>query len=486
MKGTRETDTEERLANLPLPHNAKVTRDLHFCLIVPPSPFVVPCGWEWTHTAPFEGPSIIASLVKGLGYRFTLLDQRDNPDPSALDGRLGEFDIIGIATYEDNFPYIKRATEIARADSPERPVVLGGPLVTSVPELLMKNTSADYAVVGEGELTLIELMDFLSRDERAKEKVQINGLVWRDKQGRIVKNQQREQMRTLDAVPLQDLSVWERFSGKVIPEIYLSYSRGCIADCTFCYRPFPKLRYKSVERVRKEIDYLKRHNFRMVWWNDLTFVTSTRYIHRLLKEAFTAHDFRWCCFTRVTGIDFDILKEMKERGCDIVLYGFESVTQDILDAYRKQTTKNDIVNAIKLTKEAGLKVGGLFIIGAPHETRETLANTVEFCQEFREVTRVKYLSAIPGTALYWKAVEEGLIKDGLAHLYFLAREQSVEEDINKEGFVLFSKHITKEDLQATYRTVNGTIERRPYDYTAPENDFLEEGKAFEKRPVTLI
>lgn len=486
MKGTRDTDAEKRLAHLPLPHEAKVTHDLHFCLIVPPSPFVVPCGWEWTHTAPFEGPSIIASLIKGLGYRFTLLDQRDNPDPSALDGRLGGFDIIGIATYEDNFPYIKRATEIAKADSPERPVVLGGPLVTSVPELILRNTSADYAVVGEGELTLIELMDLLEGNGLALPKDTIKGLVWKSDNGRIQSNPVREQMKRLDSVPLQDLSVWERFKGKDIPEIYLSYSRGCIADCTFCYRAFPALRYKSVERVRSEIEYLKRYNFRMVWWNDLTFVTSKAYVHKLLDEAFTAHDFRWCCFSRVTGVDSEILRHMKERGCDLILYGFESVTQDILDAYRKQATRNDIVNAITLTKEAGLKVGGLFIIGAPHETKGTLRNTVKFCQEFKEVTRVKYLSAIPGTALYRKAVEEGIIKDDLAHLYFLAQEQSAEEDIDKEGFVLFSKHITKEDLRTAYRAINGTIERRPYDYTNPENDFLEEGKAFEKRPVTLI
>lgn len=476
-----ENSTYQRLTALPLPDRAEIKSDIRFGLIVPPSPYVVPCGWEWVHKAPFEGPSIIASLIKGLGYRFTLFDQRDCFDANSLSGKLNGLDIIGIATYEDNFPYIKKIIEITKKENPGHPVILGGPLVSSAPELIMKNTKADYAVIGEGELTLIELMDFLSQNERALPVRKIKGLVWKKSKNRVIVNQVREQMMNLDAVPFQDFSVWKRFENGFIPEIPLSYSRGCPFNCSFCYRPMPKLRYKSIERVRNEIEYLKKWKFKMVWWNDLTFLANKNFVHRLLKKAFSVYDFNWCCFTRVAGIDLPILKAMKKRNCNIINFGIEAIDKDILDSYRKEITKGDTMHAISLVREAGIKCGGLFIVGALKETKKSLQNLIDFCRRFKEITRVKYLSVIPGTSLYNQAVKEGLIKDEIAHLEWLSREESIEEDIEKEGFVFLSKNISKHDLRIAYRAINTLIEKKPYNYRDEKNFFLKQPKKFKKR-----
>lgn len=475
-----ETVTYQRLAKLPRPDQTTVTTDQNFGLIVPPSHYIVPCGWEWVKDAPFEGPSIIASLLKGLGYQFHLLDQRKDFQPSKLTGKLKKFDYIGIATYEDNFPYIKKVVEVAKKENPDCPVILGGPLVTSAPELLLKNTKADYAVVGEGELTLIELMDYLRKNEYALPLKDIKGLAWKNKNGKVSVNAPREQMKNLDAVPFQDFSVWDRFKGKDIPEIYLSYSRGCIGNCAFCFRPMPKLSYKSVNRVKREIEFLKHYNFKMAWWNDLTFCTDKKYVHKLLDKALTVHKFRWSAFNRVNMVNLPLLKHMKKRGCDIILYGFESISQGILNSYRKGITKNFIVNAIHKTRKAGIKCGGLFIVGAIDETKESIENLISFCREFKEVTRVKYLSALPGTPLYRQAIKEGYIKDEVEHLNWLARERSDEEDIDRKGFILFSKNITKEDLRYAYHTVNTMIEVRPYDYGVSKNIYLSKPKKFKK------
>src|ERR1700736_2749416 len=113
-------------------------------------------------------------------------------------------------------------------------------------------------------------------------------------------------MKDLDAIPFQDFSVWVSFKGRDIPEIYLSYLRGCIANCTFCYRAFPKLNVKSVERVRRELAHYKQYGFHMAWWNDLTFVTDKDYVHQLMDGALTVHDFRWTAFSRVVGIDVPV------------------------------------------------------------------------------------------------------------------------------------------------------------------------------------
>ncbi|MEE8540144.1 MAG: radical SAM protein [Desulfobacterales bacterium] len=471
--------TYHQVYNLPLPDKATVCHDLHVGLIVPPSPFVVPCGWEWVHVAPFEGPSIIASLLKGLGYRVTLLDQREDVDPENLRPFLKDFDLIGITCYEDCYPYLKRAAEIAKEENKDRHVILGGPLVTAVPELMMGDMVADFAIVGEGELTLTELMDYISQNDHAKSIREIKGLVWKNADNQIRVNPKRDQIKNLDVVPMQDFSVWKRFEGQDIPEIYLTYSRGCRGNCSFCFRAFPRLCYKSIQRVRQEILYYKKRNFKMAWWSDLTFVTDLDFISDLMDIALTVHDFRWSCFNRVDTVNPSLFRKMRDRGCDIILYGLESVSPEILNEYRKRINRNKIINAIHVTREAGIKCGGLFIVGAPSETKASLLQLIDFCREFKEITRIKYLALIPGTSNYKDAVKQGIIKDEIAHLHWLAAERSVEEDVDHPGFVMVAEQVTREDLKKTYITVNTMIEQRPYDYNSPANIFLGENNKVE-------
>src|ERR1044072_8338782 len=118
-------DTLNRLGELPLPTEAKQTSSLHFGFLVPSSPFVVPRGWEWCHYAPFEGPSMIAGLLKGLGYRVTLLDQRDIYDPGDIRRKIADFDMIGFSTFGDSYNYLKAACEVIKDERPEVPIVLG-------------------------------------------------------------------------------------------------------------------------------------------------------------------------------------------------------------------------------------------------------------------------------------------------------------------------------------------------------------------------
>ena len=493
LYGTEKTDlssppenspgTIRRIARLPLPHETKAVHAASFALIVPPSPFVVPRGWEWTHSAPFEGPSILASLIKGLGYPFRLFDQREQFDPEGIRGVADGFDIVGISVWGDSFSYVRRVVAILKEENPDRPVILGGPLATAIPELLLQETRADFIVAGEGELTLTELLDCVTGNEFSRPAGDILGLAWRDESGSIRINPPRPQLTDLDLLPFQDFSVWERFKDRQIPEIYLSYSRGCACNCTFCYRAFPKLNYKTVERVKREIDYYSSCGFQGAWWNDLTFVTDRAYVHRLMNSVFENHPFRWTAFSRVTGLDEETLLLMKEKGLDIVLYGMESVSPAVLESYHKGISRNAMIDTIHLHRKCGVKIGGLFIIGSPDDDRHSMAELMAFCTEFKEVTRVKYLSALPGTEFYRKCLEVGLITDEVRHLEWLSEEQSVEEDIEQPGFVTFTEHLSKEELRGIYRDLNYRIEVRPYDYRSDGNVYLESAEKFVKRKL---
>jgi radical SAM superfamily enzyme YgiQ (UPF0313 family) len=443
--------------------------------------FVVPRGWEWVHSAPFEGPSILAALIRGLGYPFRLFDQRETFDPEEVRGLTVDYDIVGISVWGDSFSYVQRVVEILKEERPGRPVILGGPLATAVPQLLLESTKADMVVAGEGEVTLTELLDYFSGNEWAVSLPNIAGVVWRDTDGAINTNAPRPQLTDLDVLPFQDLSAWERFDGRDIPELYLSYSRGCPCNCTFCYRAFPLHTCKSAERVKREVDYYAGRGFRMAWWNDLTFVTDKAYVQRLMQTVFADHSFRWTAFSRVTGLDEETLLLMKEKGLDIVLYGMESVSKAVLEGYNKGIARNSMIDTIQLHRKCGVKIGGLFIIGAPRDDHESMTELVAFCSEFKEVTRVKYLSALPGTEFYRQCLRDGLITDEIAHLEWLSREQSVEEDIEQPGFVKFTPHLTHEELRNIYRDINYRIEVRPYDYSNGGNVYLESAEKFVKR-----
>jgi hypothetical protein len=137
-----------------------------------------------------------------------------------------------------------------------------------------------------------------------------------------------------------------------------------------------------------------------------------------------------------------------------------------------------MIDTIRLHRKCGVKIGGLFIIGAPNDNHESMAELVEFCNEFKEVTRVKYLSALPGTEFYNQCLRDGLITDEVKHLEWLSMEQSVEEDITQPGFVKFTPHLTRDELRTIYRDINYRIEVRPYDYSTDGNLYLEEAEKF--------
>jgi radical SAM superfamily enzyme YgiQ (UPF0313 family) len=396
-------------------------------IVVPPSPFIVPPGWYFVVRQPFEGVSCIATVVKNAGYAVKIIDVRQ--EKNSLDEALRQsdgLDLISIATFEDGFPFVKELCEKIKRRNPKTRIILGGSLVTSAPELVMSNTDADIAVLGEGELTILELLEKIAAGDGLSE---IKGIAFKDGLKKTMINAPRKQIEDLDHLPIPDLFLWpEVRKDPHIKEILISHSRGCPHNCAFCYRPIPALREKSIERFSREIKELKmKHNFDFIYFVDLTFAARKQRTLQLCGVLQTLA-IKWSCMTRVQNLDPITLKAMKDSGCSIILYGFESVEQSILDRIHKKISVADSSAAVKMTNEAGIEIGGLFIIGFPGETAASLDKTVDFIKTTGSAARVKYLSAIPGTEIYRTAIQKGLIKDELQHLYWLSRERGHVDD----------------------------------------------------------
>jgi len=241
----------------------------------------------------------------------------------------------------------------------------------------------------------------------------------------------------LDCLPRLRLDLWPQFHSEkgLQPQIISSYSRGCKMDCSFCYRTTPQERVKSPAKIDEELSWLKsRYDPEFIFFVDLTFTARKQ---RTLEnmEVIGQHDVRWTCLTRCADVDKERLGAMREAGADIILYGVESLGGDILKEARKGNTENGTIRAQRATEEAGIRFGGLLIVGLPGETEETLDKACTWAEENNHITRVKYLSLMPGTTVYNQAVERGQVRSEVDHLNWLSIEQALEEDefVNVNG-----------------------------------------------------
>jgi radical SAM superfamily enzyme YgiQ (UPF0313 family) len=423
MEQMREQDITPRKTDSSLPR---------FSIVVGPSPFSMPRGWEFFLTSPYEGVTYIATVMHNAGFPTRIIDVRYELDPvrAAYDQLLDGTDVVGIATFEDNFPFVEQLTRELKHTRPRMPIILGGSLVTSLPEVLMMHTPADVAVISEGELTILELMEAYARGEWATQLPQISGIWYRNEEGVAVATRPRGQMPNLDALPRMRLDLWpqSRDPRGLQPQIIASYSRGCKMDCSFCYRTTPQERVKSPAILDRDLRHLREsYNTEFVFFVDLTFTAHKRQTLEYL-DVIRQHGLSWTCLTRCADMDQEVANNMATAGCDISLYGVESLATDILKTARKGNHENATNRAMHYTWDAGMRFGGLMIVGLPGETPESLERACRWSEENKHITRVKYLSAMPGTSVYRQAVKEGIIRSEVDHLRWLGIEQALVQD----------------------------------------------------------
>ncbi len=392
-------------------------------LIIPPSPQIPTPGREFLVTGPFEGFTYIATLIKKMGYALKVVDCRlkENIHHLVLEN-VGEADAIGIAAFCDSFTFLQEITKLIKENYPSKLIFLGGPLVSSLPDIILYNTASDCAILGEGELTLIEFFDRYLVEKRTDFR-DIKGMAYKEG-GKVKINPPRPQIKNLDNLPLLDYTIWPNY-GSIVKngQILISSMRGCPQECSFCFKTIPALRLKSLERFEEEVAFLKKTtNFDYIWLNDLTFnVIEERAIK--ISDILKKYGVRYHCFARVKIVSKALVDKLRETGCLGIWFGIESYDQNILNYNRKNITIEEINNAVRIAQDAGLAVRGLFIVGLYGETEESLRKMLTFIKESNFLPLVKYLVPFPGTNLYKYAVQTGKIEDAVEFLKMLSRRK---------------------------------------------------------------
>jgi radical SAM superfamily enzyme YgiQ (UPF0313 family) len=324
-------------------------------------------------------------------------------------------DMLIIYTTITSVKHDLRTCSIAKEINPDIVTIAKGGDTTIQPvERLQMCEQLDIAIVGEPELTVLEIA-------QGRELKDIKGICYREN-GKIQRNPGRPFIEDLDILPfpsrhLLDQSRYIRpDTGEI--QTTIQTGRGCPAKCIYCLSSVvtgTKLRLRSPENVVDELEHcVKDYNIRNFFFRADTFSWDKEWVIRVCREILDRNlDIHWVANNRVNAIDEERLVWMKKAGCWLVSFGIESGNQEILDKTRKGITLEESREALRLAKKCGLKTFLTFMIGMPWEDRKTIMETLDFARELDgDFFEVILPFPFPGTSYHEIAKRDGLILDG--------------------------------------------------------------------------
>jgi radical SAM superfamily enzyme YgiQ (UPF0313 family) len=309
-------------------------------------------------------------------------------------------------------PTISTAMSIARhlkQATPDLTIILGGAHATLLPdETLATTPEIDIIVRGEGEETIIELLQALE-DKQPLDN--ISGISYRAN-GKVLSTATRTTNIDMDSLPFPayHLLPWQKYKphpphGLASPFAAIVTSRGCPYHCAYCSKPVfgSKFRAQSPERVVEEVAYLQeKFGVKEVAFYDDVFTLDKKRAHAI-AEAIIRKGIKifWTCEARVNLVDKDLLRHMKLAGCYAIAYGIESASPEILQSLHKDITLEQVEEAVRSSREAGLQVIGYLMLGSPGETPETIRQTIEFAKKLKiDFAQFSVTTPFPATELY--------------------------------------------------------------------------------------
>jgi radical SAM superfamily enzyme YgiQ (UPF0313 family) len=337
-------------------------------------------------------------------------------------------EVAGIYSTAFGWPgALKTAADLKRAD-PGVFVCAGGPYPIAVQERALADGAGglDAVVTGEAERTLPELLERLAHGRGLDG---VLGVAYREGE-RVVRNPPRPLIEDLDALPFPARALLEgaeRYlpppaTYRRAPVATLITSRGCDRRCLFCFQIDRArqagrrgVRLRGVENVLQEIELCLAQGYREIKFLDDSFAAD---YDRALKlcQAIRARrlDFTWFASACANQVDKRLLTAMREAGCWAILIGAESGVQKNLNTLRKACTLEQVRQAVRSAREAGLQVSTPFVFGIPGETFADGLKTIEFAIALDpDLANFHCLTPFPGTDLHDRCAEFGELSPDL-------------------------------------------------------------------------
>lgn len=380
---------------------------------------------SYTHYFPV-GLAYVAAVLRKEGHDVQVYsqDKEHYPDQHLtwyLDNH--HFDALGIGVIAGYYQYRKLLSLSEAVNrSTDRPFyVLGGHGPASDPEFFLKKTGADAVVIGEGELTVVELINSIGRPEAF---AGIQGIAYRN--GNVVQvNQRRPLIGDIDSIPWPAYDLFPIDYYRLMRDPHttatdfvlpLLSGRGCLFECNFCYRMDKGFRPRSAESIVEEFRFVqKKYGITYIEFGDELLMSSVARTAELCETFLRAKlNFKWACNGRLNFATPEVLRLMKQAGCVFINYGIEAMDDQILKNMRKALTTDVITRGIEASLAAGISPGFNIIFGNIGENRETLNKGVEFLLKYdngAQCRTIRPVTPYPGSPLYDYAIKQGMLRD---------------------------------------------------------------------------
>ena len=376
-----------------------------------------------------QGLAYLASAARNAGHEIKIYQQdvhhySEKHLTAYLDKN--EFDIVMVSVIGGYYQY-KKLLKLSNAINSSKnrsklKYLIGGHGPAADPEYFLKITGAEVVGIGEGEITIVELLDAL---ENNKDLSKVNGIAYFDSNNNYVLTNKRELIQNIDeiAMPAYDLFDMTHYSLLRLPNIKsnelampMLSGRGCTFACNFCYRLDKGFRPRSAESIIEEIKYLKdNYNIKYIGFGDELLMSSKKRTVELCQAFIDAElGIKWDCNGRLNYADIPTLEKMKEAGCVFINYGIESLDDATLKVMHKCLTKKQIIEGIENTLKVGISPGLNIIYGNIDEPLSAIDDAVEFLLKYDDHAQLRTIRPVtpyPGSELFDIAVERGLIKD---------------------------------------------------------------------------
>lgn len=434
------------------------------------------------------GLGYVMNAAKKAGFEFDLIDMDINHlEMRDMEEALSKktYDVYAVGCIVTGFRLVRQIADIVKKANPAAVIIAGNSVATSIPEVLLRNTKVDIAVMGEADVTIVELLRALDLGRPISK---VKGIAFKEG-NQIVRTPNRPLIADIDTVGFPDWGIFELdkydkygyvnanvFSSKEVLSYPLNSARGCPFNCTFCYHVFKGQKYRrySDEAIIGEIKRLHDSygcNY-VSFWDELTFA-SIKSVENFIGQL-RGLNFKigWQATTRgnlFKSGDLESIKEMKDLGCENIAFSLENASPEILAAMNKHMDVSQFVEQSKVLWKGGVVPLTSVIFGYPQETPETIQRTLDICEECNIYPSVGFLLPLPGTPIYEWARQNGYITDDVEYLEGIGDRQDFYINLTKmsdEEFV----NITETGLRALAKKLGLKMESvfKTVTYQKPE------------------
>ncbi|MBK7761699.1 MAG: cobalamin-dependent protein [Deltaproteobacteria bacterium] len=295
------------------------------------------------------------------------------------------------------------------------PTIVGGVHLSIYPRETLTHEAIDYAVTGEAELSLPNLLHAL---ENRRDLRDVKGVAFRvggsTQEGGEVIVTPTEKTIDVDEVPfparrLIDNSLYYSFISKYKNFTCFITSRGCPYKCIFCEQGSKAFRARSPKNVVDELELcVNEFGIRELDFFDSSFTIRKDRVIEICEEINRRKlDIVWAARTRVDCITKDVLSAMRRAGCARIYYGVESGNREILKVLKKSTSLELVKRVVRETREEGIDTFGYFMLGNPYETPATIRQTIRLAIDMDlDYAQFSKVTPMPATEMYTMMLEE--------------------------------------------------------------------------------